>query len=380
MRLRYTIGYALSSVGDFAGALPQFEKVASIAQELRGRDDPFKLLAEYRLAAMHRQLGHRELAVSLLEENRERQRAVLGEGHKQALMAGNGLSIAYQVAGQKEKALQVAEETLELRRRHFGPTDLDTLVSTSNVGWIYLQQKQVDKALPLLEEAIAGMRANFPPLHPERLMTTQILAHAYHAAEQLDKAIPLQETVTGQYRTAYGPQDRATQSCMDDLIGYSVDVAACDKAEALLPSIQVSDDDRSASAKQRQDARYKRHRELIDEIRPAAEKYQHVLASKKADHPDTLAARQAFAVALRDQKRLSAAAYHIKAVLYARQRLFGPDHPDTSASRVELGATRLQQKRYADAVKLYVGWDKKDQAKSQESGVTDQRSGIKDDR
>src|SRR5204863_655150 len=109
---------------------------------------------------------------------------------------------------------------------------------------------------------------------------------------------------------------------------------------------------------------------------------------------DTLAARQAFAVALRGRKRTSAAAYHLKAVLDARQRLFGADHPDTQASRLELGTTRLQQKRYAEAepllletyaglkqnetkvpeagsratealqrlVQLYDGWGKKDQA------------------
>ena len=182
---------------------------------------------------------------------------------------------------------------------------------------------------------------------------------------------------------------------IDNLIGYDVDMGWCDKAEALLTSIQSGGANRATNVdKQRQDLREKRHRELIRRVRPAADRYQQELVAKTADHPDTLAARQAFAVVLRTQNRSSAAAYHLKAVLDARQRLSGADHPDTQASRLELGATRLQQKRYAEAepllleayaglkqhetnvpestsratealerlVQLYDGWGKKDKA------------------
>jgi tetratricopeptide (TPR) repeat protein len=221
-----------------------------------------------------------------------------------------------------------------------------------NVARIYLQRMEADKALSLFEEALAGLRAKFPPLHPERMVATQSLARAYHAAEQIDRALPLQELVTGQFKTAHGIEDRYTQNCIDDLIAYYVDVGACDKAEALLKSIRVGDDNRSASDKQRQEQREKRHRELIARVKPAAEKYQEELAAKKSDHPDTLAARQAFAVALRGQKRTTAAAYHVNAVLDARQRVSGVDHLDTQLCRLELAQTRLMQRRYADSARL----------------------------
>jgi eukaryotic-like serine/threonine-protein kinase len=352
MRLRYSVGCALTSMGDHAGALAQFERVAAFAQKLLGRDDAFRLKAEYRRATMLRELRHLDDAVLMLEENVERHKAILGEAHPQTHWAMNGLAMTYHIAGQRDKGLRLAQQTLELRQRHLGATHGETLISMGNLGWIYLQRMQMDKALPLLEGSLAGMRAKYPPLHPERMVVTQSLAHAYHAAEQIDRAVPLQELVTGQYRTVNGPEDRVTQSCFDELIAYYVEAGSCDKAEALLKSIQLGDGNRTPAAKQRQEQRERRHRELIERVRPAAEKYRQELAAKKAEHLDTLAARQAFAVALRGQKRTTGAAYHLKAVLDARQRLLGPGHTDTISSQVELAKTRLQQRRYAETVGL----------------------------
>jgi non-specific serine/threonine protein kinase/serine/threonine-protein kinase len=246
----------------------------------------------------------------------------------------------------------VAEQNLELRKRHLGPTHANTLVSMNNVAWLNLRQNRPEKALPLFEETLAAMRTTLAPLHPERINTTANLARAYHAAEQIDKAVPLQEAVVQQFKTVHGLDDARTQSVLDNLIGYYVDVGRCDKAEALLASVQSGGANRPPNVGPRQDQRESRHRDLIRRVRPAADAYQREVAAKKDDHPDTLAARQALAVALREQNRTSAAAYHLRAVLDARQRLAGADHPDTQATRLELGATRLLQKRYAEAEPL----------------------------
>jgi eukaryotic-like serine/threonine-protein kinase len=394
MRLRYTIGYALAKVDDHAAALPQFEKAASLARGVLGRDDPFTLLAEYRAAGTHRHLDPIDVALPLLEENVERHKAVLGHGHRQTLVAMNGLLRAYGAAGQTEKALRLAEQALELRKRHLGPTDGETLVSMNNLAWMYQEHQRPDEAVSLYEEALAGMRAKFPPLHPERLNTTANLARAYYLAEELDKAVPLQESVLPQCRTAYGLDNARTLYVFNTLIGYAVDIGWCDKAEALLNSTRSGGANHRTTANPGQDQRENRSRELVERVRPAADKYRAELAAKSADAPDTLAARQAFAVALRGQNHTTGAAYHLKAVLDARQPLFGAGHPDSLATRLELGATRLQQKRYADAeplllaayaglkrhedeapeakaraaetlnrlVQLYERWDKKDKA------------------
>jgi tetratricopeptide (TPR) repeat protein len=266
----------------------------------------------------------------------------------------NGLSVAYRYRGKLDQALQLAEEILEVRQRRFGSAHGDTLVAMNNVASLYQQQTQVDKALSLYEETLAGMRSKFAPLHPERLNTTRNLAHAYHVAEQIDKAAELQEGLVRDFKKAYGLDDRATQNCIDDLIAYDADMGWCDKATALLPSVRGGDESPTPKAKQKQDVREKRLRALIERARPAAEKYHGELKAKSADHPDTLAARQAFAVVLRTQNRTSAAAYHLSAVLDARQRLMGDEHVDVQVCRLELGTLRLQQKKYADAEKLLV--------------------------
>jgi serine/threonine protein kinase len=394
MRLRYTIGASLVSLGDNAAALPQLEKVVAASQELLGRDDLFTLNAEYRLAGIHRQLGHVDLALRMSQENLERRKAVLGDAHPQTFRGMNGLAVAYQAKGQIDKALLVAQQNLELRKRYLGPMHSETLVSMNNVAWLYQENKQLEKALPLFEETLAKMRAKLQPLHPERLNTTANLARAYYLAEQIDKAVALDEAVLPQFKTAYGIDDARTQFILNSLIGYYADFGFCDKAELLLQSIQRGGANRPADVNQTQEQREKRFDELLRRIKPAATKYQQELAAKKADHLDTLAARQAFAVALRVQGRRSAAAYHLKAVLDVRLKLQPADSPDIQTCRIELGATRLQQKKYGEAesllleayavlkgheskqpkaqksltkamdqlAKLYERWDKKDKA------------------
>jgi len=404
MRLRYTIGYAFLAVGDPAGALPQFEKVVSYAQRMLSRDDPFRLLADCRLAVTRRLLGDSEVAVSLLEENVAKHKTVLGPEHPQTSLAMNGLAMAYLANGETEKAVRLAEYNLELRKRHFGPADPDTLVSMNNLAWAYQERKESEKALRLFEETLAGMVKTLGPMHPERLATTTNLARAYHVSEEISKAVALQEAVLPQYKTVYGLDNARTQANLDNLVTYYVDAGRCAEAEALLASLRGSDD-RTPAEKQKQDLREKRHRELVRRVRPAADAYQQALRANKADGPDTLCARQAFAVALRTHDRLGAAAYHLKAVLDARQRLSGADHLDTQAARLELGATRLQQKRYAEAepllleayaglkqhetkvpeansratealerlVQLYDGWGKKDKADEWRRKLDDQK-------
>jgi non-specific serine/threonine protein kinase/serine/threonine-protein kinase len=291
MRLRYTIGYALAKVGDSAGALPQFEKAASRARELVGRDDPFTLLAEYRLVSMHRHLGPIDVALPRLEENVERHKAILGEGHRQTLVAMNGLVLAYGAAKQTEKALQLAEQVLELRKRHLGPRDGETLVSMNNLAWMYQEHQRLDEAVRLYEEALAGMRIRFPPLHPERLNTTANLARAYYLAGELDRAVPLQESVLPQYKTAYGLENARTLYVFNALVGYYADVGRCEKAEALLNSTQSGGANHRPAANPGQDQREKCWRELVERVRPAADEYRQELAARKADDPATLAGR-----------------------------------------------------------------------------------------
>jgi serine/threonine protein kinase len=369
MRLRKTIGFALASVGDPAGALPQFEKVVALAEESRGRDDPYTLEAAYRLGMARTHIDDFDIGLPLLQDVVERDKAVLGRENAQTLVAMNGLAMSYQRAKQIEKSLPIAEEVFQTRKRLLGPKHLETLISMNNLAWVYQEHKELDRAVRLFEETLAGMQALLTPLHPERLNTMANLARAYYLAEQIDKAVALAEPLLPQLKSAYGIDHTRTQLIFNHLLSDYTDVGWCDKAEALLRSTQNGGANRGTTANPEQDQREKRYRDLIQKLRPAAEKYQQELAAKNSDHPDVLAARQAFAITLRDHKRLVGAAYHLKAVLDARQRLIGPDHPETLTSRVELAATRLQQKRYAEAMQLFVGWNK---TSKEESGVRGQ--------
>jgi tetratricopeptide (TPR) repeat protein len=300
---------------------------------------------------MHRNVRQFEIAIPLLEQNLERRKNLNGPHHADTLEVMEALVVAYRFARQEDKALQLALEILDLRTRHQGADHIATLISKNNLASLYLQLDQVGKALPLIEETLDAMRAKVEPLHPELLNVKRHLASAYHDAEQFDKSVPLQETVVEEFKTVYGPKDMVTQGSIDLLLAAYLDIGRCDKATALLPFIHGYDSDPSTQDNIGMQKRGKSLRDLIGKIKPSADKYQQVLAVKRENHSDSLAARQAFALVLRNWGRLTGAAYHLKAVLDARQTL-GADRLEAHVCRMELGTTRLQQKRYAVAEPL----------------------------
>ena len=220
------------------------------------------------------------------------------------------------------------------------------------VASVDLQLGQVAKALHRFEETLKTVQVKLAALHPEQLNTKRNLAHAYHVAEQFDKSVPMQETVVEEFKTVYGIDNPLTQGCIDLLIAAYLDAGRCDKATSLLPFVKSLIADASPPDKTAVEKRKKGLRDLIAAVKPSADKYQQKLAEKKADHPDTLAARQTLALVLRSQYRTSAAAYHLKAVLDARQNLADAVPLDTQVCRLELGTTRLMQKKDAEAEPL----------------------------
>jgi len=406
MRLRRTIGFALLSTGDYPGALAQYEKVVPYYQKTLGPDDPAALDAMYRLARAYSHLGQHDKAVPLCEQAFERCKARLGLQHAQTMRILNGLAIVYVLAGQKDKGLELAQQGLDLRKSTRGATHADTLVSMNNLAWAYQENGQLDKAVPLFEEALKAMREKLGPAHPETLNTTRSLAIAHYATERVDQAVPVMETVLRQYKTTFGADHTITQNTIVQLTWYYIDLGQCGQAEGLLTTNPASED-RTPEMRRQIDSRVRRIRAVITRVKPTADKFQQVQAAQGADHPDTLAARLAFAVALRQQKRNTGSAYHIQTVLAARERLLGADHPDTLACRLELGMTRLQQKKYAEAeplllavyagmqqqykdtsqspsrltetlqqmVQLYDGWEKKDKADEWRKKLEEQKAG-----
>lgn len=352
MEIRYTIGYALFRLDDHRGALAQYEKVVPYFQQTLGADDPKTLTAEYRMAKIQHGLKKYDIAVPMLERSLDKHQAVRGPHHIETFAVMNALSLAHRSAGRTDKATKLSEQLLELRRRHLGPNHGDTLVSMNNVASLYLANGEVAKALTLYEGAFEGMESQFPPLHPERLNMKRNLANAYHVAERLDKSVPLQESVFSELSKVYGFEDAATQNALDLLIPAYVDMGLSGKATALLPYLKPREGEILIPTKTLQNQRENRHRALISAIKPKADKYHQELSAKQADHPDTLAARQTFAGALRSHGRWPASAYHLQAVLDARLRLLGANHFATHACRLELGITRLAQKKYADAEPL----------------------------
>ena len=140
-----------------------------------------------------------------------------------------------------------------------------------------------------------------------------------------------------------------------------LNLGQCDRAEPLLVRA-LEGRIRRLGASHSFTSGSKQHVALLQEVRPVAEAYRRTSTSLGADHPDTLAARYAFAALLRDRGQGGAAAYHLQALVGGR--LPFPGHcrcsapswdPNTRHSDWRDRAWQYaKQKLYAEAEPLLV--------------------------
>ena len=105
----------------------------------------------------------------------------------------SNLSGYYESSEKYDLALTLVKEAFNLQKAKLGPEHPDTLVSMNNLAQLYWRTKQLEKSIPLFKEALKRLEAKLGRDHPKTLHLVANLGVNYMDAGRLKEAIPLLE-------------------------------------------------------------------------------------------------------------------------------------------------------------------------------------------
>jgi len=230
-RLRMSLGRSFFYLGDLKTAADQWGKARQIYTSELGPNHLYTLRSTDNLATSYAELGRREEALKLREQQVELERATLGPEHVDTLEAMNNLGASYSSVGRHADALRLFEETLVLREAKLGADDPETLRARYNKARALAALGRVSEAVQLHEQTFARRKAILGPTHPDTFWSMTNLAGCYATLGRQDEALRLREETFALQEHKLGIDHPDTIASMNNLaLSYA---AAGRRAEAL---------------------------------------------------------------------------------------------------------------------------------------------------
>jgi tetratricopeptide (TPR) repeat protein len=316
-RLRTTLGYSFSAVGDAKIAAEQYERARALYTKHRSPDHPDTLRSIHGLAHAYMELGRYVEAIKLGEETLPLSKAKLGPDDRDTLWSMNSLASSYGRVGRNADALKLREETLALMKAKLGPDHADTAWGMLNLAVSYHDLGRYADALQLREEALKVIKAKFGPDHLDTLRGANELANSYNDVGRYAEALNLFKPTLALLKAKLGPDHSDTLFSMSRL---------ADSYAAL--------------------GRHADALKLLEEV----------LALRKAklgpDHPDTLWSMRGVADSYAALGRHADALKLREELLAVSKGKLGRDDPTTLFTMRQLANRYAQLGRYAEAFEL----------------------------
>jgi tetratricopeptide (TPR) repeat protein len=180
--------------------------------------------------------GKWNLAVPLLEESLQRQKANPGTDQSDLIYTVSRLANAYQATGKWDLAVPLLEETLKFKIAKQGTANFDTAVTRRALARAYQGAGKLDLAIPLYEEALKLSNSGLGSLTDP--FNTINLAEAYFAQGKLDKALPHFEEAVRWSTARFGPDSPATMGRIAILAGAYAEAGETAKAVGLITDVR----------------------------------------------------------------------------------------------------------------------------------------------
>ena len=357
---RKTLGLALFSLGQYAAAVKQSERVGELFVQLFGPEDPRTLRAMCDLGQAYSAAGELEKSVSLLEETLQLLQKVQGPQHPETLKAMVALASAYHEAGKFGLAEDAARKARELCDETLGPEHRDTQHAAGVLAIVYWSLGKNDEAIQLRERMLKLAKERQGEDHPDVLRSMHTLGLAYLEAGKYNLALPLITSSFELRKKKLGTQHPETLTSMNNLALAYFRTARIDRAEPLyeealkLSQTQLGLDHPETLTTATGLANVYR---AVGKLKQSISLLEDTLKMRRAklgdEHPDTLAAMSNLANSYCMDGQFEPAIPLLKKALDASKAKLGDEHPNSLAFTNNLANAYQEAGQAAEALPLH---------------------------
>jgi len=229
-----SLGYILSSQGDYEGARPFYERALAIREKALGAEHldtatSLNNLAELLLRSQRDYEGARPLherALAIREK-------ALGAEHPLTAATLNNLGFLLKSQGDYAAARPLLERALAIHEKVLGPEHPSTATSLNNLALMLDAQGDYEAARPLYERALAIREKVLGAEHPNTASSLNNLAVLLYSQGDYEGAWPLQERALAIFDKVLGPKHPNTQICATSTANLLDALSRADEAAAL---------------------------------------------------------------------------------------------------------------------------------------------------
>ena len=330
-------------LGEYEASLSLARRLEKLWKHQLGPDHQQTLHLEFQIANVLRSQGRFGEARDLDTYVLQRQRAVLGAGHLNALMTAGGLAADLRALGDFREALASDRKTYESFKEQYGEDYPRTLVAAHNLATALLAAGDCFAARSVDEETHARQRAVLGPDHPYTLYTLANIARDMRGEGAFRKSVDMLRVAWSKYRTVLGDdmidtlrtaqslaislrkageQSEATSLILDTYERYKRRCGP-ESPDALSCALNLASDYAAVGENARA-------RKL------AAETGDTYRSSLGESHPFTLVAASNLAIYLRGTGELAQARNLAEQTLAAMRGRLGEDHPHSLSCAINL--------------------------------------------
>jgi tetratricopeptide (TPR) repeat protein len=342
--------------GEYALAIPLFERALAFTELVRGPDDPDTGGILNNLAGLLQDRGRLVEAGRLYERALAISERVLGPDHPNTVLSLGNLASLLIDRRDLAGAGRLYERALAIRERTLGPDHPDTAMSLDNLAGLRREQGELVEAGRLYERALAIRVRLLGADHPDTARSFSNLARLLQTQGDLAAARLLYERALAVDEAVYGPDHPEVASNLNNLASLLQNQGELAEAgrlyeRALAIRERVLGPDHPDTALSLNNLGVLLYARSDDAA--ARARFERALAIREnvlgPDHRETADSLHSLATVFLTQGDLAVAGPLFARALSIRERVLGPDHPDTASSRRRLALIAAETERATGA-------------------------------